>query len=230
MTNCLKAAFAAALLLAGTSAQAAVIGTNGSESEIAGALSGSFAEIIAAPANVNEDAAFNNAIQAFNEAQNVLLGADLTVDGGIIAAGTLVSSHMIFLNSGPGNDKTLIEHGFGSSPAAKFTFDGDILGVMSDSNGALELASNFLGAAGTIYPVGTLSARGMEGNPLSGFNDDYYSFFGNEITVGMRVTEPGDWIRVVTVSAVPVPASVLFLGSGLAAIGAMGARRRRKAT
>lgn len=225
MTTFMKAALAATLLISGTTANAALISTNGSLSD-----QGVAAAIIAAPSDVNDDAAYNDAIQAFDEAQNVMLGSALAVDGGTIAAGLRVSSHMIFLNSGPDNNRDLIEHGFGNSAAATFTFDGDILGVMSDSLGANEVASSaFLGATGTSYPTIAFGARGLEGNPLVGVNDDYYSITGNTISLGMRVTEPGDWIRVVTVAAVPLPASFLFLGAGLAAFGAMGAKRRRKA-
>ena len=200
-----KATLAATLLMGATSAHAALLSTNGSLSD-----QGVAAAIIAAPADANDDAASNLAIQAFDEAQNVVLSRDIQIDGGMILAGTLVSSHMIFLNSGPGDDDTRISHGIGGTDAATFTFDGEILGVMSDKPGAYEVASSdILGAAGTSYPGAAFNARGMEENPLSGTNNDYYSFFGNTIEVGMLVTEPGDWIRVVTVSAVPLPASFL---------------------
>ena len=137
---------------------------------------------------------------------------------------------MIFLNSGPGDDGTLIEHGAGlNTNAVTFTFDGLILGVMSDRGGTLEAASSsFLGAAGTTYP-GAFGARGMEGGPLDGlFDNDWYATSGMSIRLGMRVTEPGDWIRVVTVSAVPVPASMLLFGTALAGLGGLSARRKRR--
>ena len=50
-----------------------------------------------------------------------------------------------------------------------------------------------------------------------------YIVSGNQITVSMRVTEPGDWIRVVTTPE-PATLAVLLIGGGLALLG-----RRRKA-
>jgi len=224
MKHRLSAALAATLLFVGGAANAAVISTNESLSD-----QGVAASIIAAPADVNDDAATNLAIQAFDEAQNTTLLTDIAFDTGFAQSGWRVDSHMIFLNSGPGGASTLIEHGFGNSEAATFTFDGRILGVMSDYKGVLETnTSDALGAAGTLYPDDPFKARGLEGDPLSGTSNDYYSFAGNTITVGMRVTEPGDWIRVVTVAAVPLPASVMFLGAGLGALGFASRRRRKK--
>ena len=213
-------------VLFGTNAGAVLVSTNGSISSAGGA-----AAIIAAPADARDDAAFNNAIQAFNERIGVLLAANLAVDGDTIAAGTRVDSHMIFLNSGPGNNNTLIEHGAnGNQNAASFTFNGAILGVMSNSNGSLETNSTpILGSLTTNYPGSPFSARGMEGNPLDGLlNNDWYSFTGNTIQLGMRVTEPGDWIRVVTVSAVPIPAALPLMFGGLGLLGLAGWRKKRK--
>ncbi len=204
-----------------------MVSTNGSLSS-----EGVAAAIITAPGDVTDDAASNKAIQAFNEIIGYILLADLDVDGGTdIAAGTRVDSHMIFLNSGPGNDNTLIEHGAGGNQnAASFTFDGMILGVMSDSTGLLEVnSSSFLGAPGTTYPIAAFAARGLEGNAFPGTANDWYSFALSTINLGMRVTEPGDWIRVVTVSAVPVPAALPLFGTGLGILGFLGWRRRRKA-
>lgn len=220
------AASVAGVLFSAAAANAALVSTNGSLSS-----QGVAASIITAPTDMNDDAAFNQAIQAFDEVQSYVLLNDLAVDGGTISAGTRVDSHMIFLNSGPGNSTSPISHGAGGNQnAASFTFSGDILGVMSDSTGSLEVASSgFLGLATTLYPVSAFNARGMEGNPLDGRTDnDWYSFLGDTISLGMNVTEPGDWIRVVTVSQVPVPAALPLFLTGLAGLG-FAARRRRKA-
>jgi hypothetical protein len=147
-------------------------------------------DIIAAPDSVIDDppGATNTHQQAFDERQGVLLVADLDVDGGTIPAGTYVNSHMIFLNTEVGS----------ASDTQTWTFDGVILGVMSDQWGTLEIASTpLLGAPGTDYPAVAFNARGMEGS-------DSYSVSGNQITVNMWVSEPGDWIRVITQGVVEV--------------------------
>jgi len=153
----------------------------------------------------------NLAQQGFDEMQNVLLAAALGVDGGAIAAGTRVDSHMIFLNNLSGGT---------SHASVIWTFSGTVLGVMSDGPGALEDASTaLLGAAGTNYPLGSFPARGFEGA-------DTYLIAGNTLSVDMFVSQPGDWIRVITATAVPEPGTLALLGIGLFGMGLM--RRRRK--
>jgi hypothetical protein len=174
-------------------------------------------EIIAAPASVSNflDGAKNDHMQGFDEQQNVLLAADLAVDGGVIAAGTRVASHMIFLDqtaAGPMNLLTSI---------GGFKFKGNILGVMTLTNGTqLAASSAFLGAAGTFYPA-AFNHQGLDEVLVP----DSYSVAGNVINLTMNVTQPGDWIRVIT--EVPVPAAGLLLPVALA--GLAGLRRRRKA-
>ncbi len=141
-------------------------------------------DIITAPALVIDDppGAVNDHQQAFDERQGVVLSAPLQVDGGTIPAGSIVNSHMIFLNT---------EEGSASDRDMTWKFDGPILGVMSDIYGTLEAASSsFLGWPATIYPS-AFYMRGMESN-------DYYSVSGDTIKVTMGVGEPGDWIRVIT--------------------------------
>ncbi|MDQ8200499.1 VPDSG-CTERM sorting domain-containing protein [Pelagicoccus enzymogenes] len=172
-------------------------------------LSTDTGSIISAPSSTAAHQTEANVQQGFNEKQGVTLISNLAVDGGSIAAGTKVDSHMIFLDT-IGSQR--ITH------LAKWIFDGKILGVMSDANGNLEAASNsLLGAVGTTYP-GSFSARGFENS-----NDDWYSINGNELTVSMRVTSPSDWIRVVT--QVPDASSTAIL-MGFSLLGLVGLRKR----
>ena len=193
--------FASALLMS-FQAQSALIGVAGD------------GEIIAA-VSVQEDSPTNTLQQGFNEKQGVTLGSALTVDGGTIAAGTKVDSHLIFLNSA-GNARIETE--------ARWTFNGTILGVMSDSIGQLMKDSNpTLAAFNDYFTTGsalTFNAAGLEGN------DGYSGVGTNTLSLSMLVTEPGDWIRVVTVSQVPVPAALWLFAPAL--LGFLGLRRKSK--
>jgi len=176
---------------------------------------GASASIIAAPGQVLNSVVFNRAQQGFDERQGVLLGANLSIDGGSIAAGTTVDSHMIFLNKQDGVPGTL-------SHTVTWTFGGAILGVMSNTSGSLEVASSaLLGAVGTVYPGAAFANRGLEGS------GDGYTILGNQLTLTMVVTQPGDWIRVVTApEPIPEPGTMLLLGTGVAGLAL---RRRRRA-
>ena len=213
-TRLLAAAFT---LLMVSPASALIVGVSTGLSTFGGT-----AAIISAPANVGNSIPFNDAMQGFNEQQGFTLGANLSVDGGFIAGGTVVDSHMIFLNKQDNTFGTLRHLG------VIWEFDGIVLGTMSDTNGVLEAASSGdLGATSTTYSV--FNNRGFEGT-------DTLSFSTAFLTVSMNVTQPGDWIRVITqgtpsnISPVPVPAALPLFGTGLAIMGFVGWRRKRKAS
>ncbi|QDY71320.1 VPLPA-CTERM sorting domain-containing protein [Qingshengfaniella alkalisoli] len=177
-------------------------------------------EIIDAPDKALDSEITNKGAQAFNERQFVTLTDDVLVDGGSIAAGSRVDSHMIFFNLSNADSGISRTHGSSNNKdlALKITFTGDILGIMTDSDGALEYASTGqLGSPTTEYPAGTFARRGLE----SGTPDKIWGFEGNTLWFSMHVKQPGDWIRVVTAS-VPVPAAGWLF---MAALGGLGALR-----
>lgn len=208
-------------LLTASSATAAIISVSGPTSS-----AGTLPEIIPAPANVLEDDPTNTGMQGFDEAQGVVLSQDYDTDLGSIGQGTRVDSHMIFLNSV--GDAQLTHQD------VVWTFDGLIIGIMSDQGGLLEAASSDeLGAPGTNYttpfpgsgPAAPFTYRGLESN------FDMYQISGNQLTIRMLVTEPGDWVRVITApppgEEVPEPGTVALFGAGL--FGFAWLRRKRKA-
>ncbi len=195
--------------LVAASAQGALVGVAGPASN-----AGTLPTIISAPSNVLNSVAFNTGQEGFNEKQGVLLAAAITTDQGSISPGTMVDSHMIFLNKHDDIDGTLSHQG------VTWTFDGIVLGTMTDTGGSLEAASNTVlgNIPGTAYP-GAFANRGLEGG-------DNLTFVANTLTlgVGMQVTQPGDWIRVVT-ATIPEPGSLaVWTLLGLWAI--VGTRRK----
>jgi hypothetical protein len=192
-------------LFAATSASAAITGVTPGGT------------IIAAPGSALDGVNESSTMQGFDEMPGFVVGAGgLAVDGGVIAPGTLVNSHMIFLDPVDGN-LTYLED-------IVWTFSETVVGVMSDYTGSLEVASTGdLGALGTTYPAAAFDGRGME----PGDQDDY-SISGSTLTVSMQATSPGDWIRVITSETVIPEPSTIAVWSLLGLIGCAVAYRRRK--
>jgi hypothetical protein len=160
------------------------------------------AEEIFAPIAVLSELATNPGMLGFNEAQGVITTVTHEFDGGFIPIGSLVDNHMIFLNSG-----TNLFHWHRD---VKWTFDGVIIGVMSDEWGELEHASTFeLGNLMTDYPETSFRYRGLEPN-------DSYSFTCNpkELVVSMQDLGRGDWIWVVTVPPAALDVQIVFKPGG----------------
>jgi len=205
-----------ATLMATSMSTAAIVGVSNNTSTL-----GAQAEILdpsASPFSVLNGDVENRGQQGFDEQQNVLLGSALDVDGGTISAGTSVASHMIFFNQSS-NSTSLQSH-----ERVLWTFSHQILGVMSDRNGVLEgKSTGILGNSNVTYPSTTpgdpiFSARGMEGDDTYSIIDPY------TLSVSMYLTQPGDWIRVVT--AVPLPPALPLYGAGVALLGFIGWRRK----
>lgn len=186
---------------------------------------------------LNSAFADNDLIIGISEQQNVAV-TGLDVDGAIDITGN-VASHLVFFN----------RENVSGTLTASFFFDRQILGIMTDGGGTLEAKSTGrLGLSGVRYPTfredptgedggqisitnylynGAFGARGLESN-------DSASFSGNRLDVTLRVSEPGDWIRVITAASdsqggqgiVPEPTSCVLWGLGVAGLAL--ARSRRK--
>lgn len=99
----LIAAIAAATSFWAMPAHATLIGVvGGASSAETGPL------IIGAPSDITDDSVTNTGMQGFDEAQGVLTTVAHTTDTGVIAAGTWVDSHMIFLNSPGGLEPSIL--------------------------------------------------------------------------------------------------------------------------
>jgi hypothetical protein len=161
--------------------------------------------IISAPSELLDKCVVNTAMQGFNERQGVTTTKQNSVDGGQLPAGTtFVNSHMIFLN-GPGS-------GALNHAGVTWTFDFPIIGVMSETNGNSEASSTAdFGAVGTNYAVvptapartscGTNNTTGERKAPFTSRGlegPDSYTVTGSQITLNLTVTQPGDWVRVLT--------------------------------
>jgi len=190
----------------------------GAHAEIAGvsgpaSTAGSMAAVITAPSDVLNSCVSGSGQLGFNEALAVVTPVAFYADDAVVVpAGTLVDSHMIFLNGADG--ATSITHS-----DVVWSFKQPIIAVMSDPNGNLEADSTTVfGASGTNYTVSPspnnaqctgaapFAARGLETTKAThpythtpcGYGNDCYTVDGSTIKVTMAVAQPGDWMRVLT--------------------------------
>lgn len=210
--------FAASSLLAMASSQASIVSVTGAAVQIAAPGS--------AVANTSLES--NTQARVFNELQNFTLSQAAAVNAtttglfdaasdltpGTIGIGTLVSSY--YLHADPVGAGSVTFRYVGS-----VTFDADILGIVALNNELL--ATNFLGAPGTIYPVaGTVNGVDFPDGT------DSFTVSGDRRTLNFTLVAwaGADALRVITAGeAVPEPGA---LGLTFAALGALVLTRRRK--
>jgi hypothetical protein len=182
-------------------ASAAVIG-----GAVSSPVDGTFS-LIGPPAAVGNDE-FNVAdtLFAFDELQDVVLSAPLTVNEGSatfgteIPAGTVIDSHYVFID--PPSTQRI---------QGTVDFDGEVIGVIK-SKSLLE-DSDYLGAPATSYS--SVGLRGLERR------DSVSISATQQVAVDVSAGSPGDFVRVITL--VPEPATAGMLAAG--ALFVLGRRR-----
>lgn len=178
------------------------------------------------PASVVEEALeSNNTAYIFEEHANFVLPINVNVDAtlpgtynstgsltpGTIPAGTPVNIY--FLHSDTVDES---RHEY----IGTITFAQPILGVLALKS-TLDPTDSVLGAPGTLYPVGSGNWRGLEFN-----NPDHFRISADSKTLWFRFNTFGavDQIRILTV---PEPGSLIALGTALASLMGLRARRRQ---
>lgn len=149
-------------------------------------------------------------LYGFDEDQNIVLSAPLTVDtvasgSTTLVAGTTVASHYIFFDPTQGRIKGTVD------------FDSDVVAIIFST--AHLSASDFLANTGVTYLNPTL--RGLEAG------DSVTISGARQILFDTTASSPGDYVRVLTAyspGAVPEPG---VLGLVAAALGGLMLSRRR---
>ncbi len=168
--------------------------------------------LFGAPNSVGDDTFQSPNLLGFDEDQNILIPAPLSVDVGTspIPAGTVVASHYIFFDPGP---RLRI--------IGTVDFDSDVLAILT-STGNLA-PSDFLAHTGVNYL--NPGARGMEAGDSVTINGP------RQILFDTFASSPGDYVRVLTAfspSAAPEPGGLALLAGGLVALAALRFRRKHR--
>ena len=166
------------------------------------------------PNSVGNDNFQSPNLFGFDEDQNIVLAAPLTVDVGSspIPVGTTVASHYIFFDPGPAEQVV-----------GTVNFDAPVLAILT-STGTLA-ASDFLAKTGVNYLNPTL--RGLEAG-------DSVTISGpNQILFDTFASSPGDYVRVLTAfspgaATAPEPGGLALLASGLAGLMRIARKKRHR--
>ena len=160
----------------------------------------------------------SNLTQVYLENENITLASDLTLtDGGIISAGTTVSSYIVRLDP-IGADATVFQS-YGT-----ITFDETILGVIyatddaASSQANLTASDNTVGLGTSFY--GAAYDRKLE-IPQSVW-EDQISLAGDTVTVNLFTNSGIDDVRIITESTIltaPAPGTIILLGIGTGLVG-----------
>ena len=152
----------------------------------------------------NED----GVVYTLEESQGVTVPVTLTTFGGTVPAGTVVDSTLVWV------DPSVL-----MNTQATIDFSSDIVGIIVGSV-TLFLTESLFGSDVVTYFYDSMT--GLERI------DRLFIVDENTITINFWTDNPGDYIRVLTATPIPVPAAGLMLLAGLGALGAM--RRRSPKT
>jgi hypothetical protein len=131
------------------------------------------------PNSVGQDTFELPNLYVFDEDQNIKLKSSLRTDVGKnpIPAGTVVASHYVFFDPGPGQEIL-----------GTVDFDSKVVAIITSTNNLA--ASDFLANTGVHYL--NPAARGLEPGDSASISGP------NQITFDTRASSPGDYVRVLT--------------------------------
>lgn len=167
---------------------------------------------------------------AWDEVQNVTLPSDLRVDrvfdetapfveatgrgDFLLKAGTIVSSHYLQWDPGPGS-RSRVE--------TTISLDSQIFAFITEDQNLFD-SDALLGLPGLDY--NDFGLRGLERGDTTTFN-------GTDVDISWGASSPGDWTRLITAfspggeptTPIPVPGSLPLMAGGLGLAGLIARRR-----